>query len=60
MKTNGSFKLSRATKRLLAVSPPENRAALKKIWVEGEANAAYKPKKATGNRILGADNAGDW
>lgn len=39
MKTNSSFKLSQATKRLLAVAAPEKRAALKKAWVEGEANA---------------------
>lgn len=60
MKTNSSFKLSQATKRMLAVAPAEKRAALKKAWVEGEANAAYKPKKVTGNRIAGADNAGDF
>ena len=59
MKTNSSFKLSQDVKRLLAVTAPEKRAALKKVWVEAEANAAFKPKKVAGNRILGADNAGD-
>lgn len=59
MKTNSSFKLSQSIKRLLAVTAPEKRSALKKVWVEAQANASYKPKKVTGNRILGADNAGD-
>jgi hypothetical protein len=58
-RTTNSFKLSQSVKRLLATVAPEKRAALKNVWVEAEANAAFKPKKITGNRIAGLSNGGD-
>lgn len=58
-KTNSAFKLSQSAKRLIATASPENRAALKKVWVEGEAAAAFKPKRVASGRIAGLDNASD-
>ena len=58
-KTNSAFKLSQSAKRLIATAAPEKRAALKNVWVEGEANAAFKPKKVAGGRTAGFDNGGD-
>jgi hypothetical protein len=58
-RTTNTFKLSQSAKRLIATAAPEKRAAIKNVWVEAEANASFKPKRVTGNRIAGLSSGGD-
>lgn len=45
-KLNGAFKLSKASKIQIA-SAGKNSAVARKLWVEAEASAQYRPKSRT-------------
>lgn len=46
VKKTALFRLSQSAKRLIAITPEAKRTAVKNMWVEAEANAAFKPRTA--------------